>query len=138
MKVHSTNYINTFIEVAEDCPVSTSEIPPVKGNDKTVANLQYEMLSKSPFKYTSDDLIFGVYAQKKDYIATEFEEQKAIFFSKGQACMRASPLTKRYGWGIINNAEGKIALVPLNSDEYQNLKNQPDLKTVKAMRSTKA
>ena len=42
--MESTNYFNTFIEIAEDCPVNFGEIPPVKGDKKTVANLQYEML----------------------------------------------------------------------------------------------
>jgi hypothetical protein len=28
--MHTTNYLNTFIEVAEDCPVKAAEIPPVK------------------------------------------------------------------------------------------------------------
>ena len=30
MKIHTTNYKNTFIEIAEDCPVSSGQIPPTK------------------------------------------------------------------------------------------------------------
>jgi hypothetical protein len=28
--IHTTNYFNTFIEVAEDCPVIVAEVPPQK------------------------------------------------------------------------------------------------------------
>ncbi len=36
MKVHSTNYFDTFIEVAEDTKVNSGTIPPAKAK-KTVA-----------------------------------------------------------------------------------------------------
>jgi hypothetical protein len=47
-------------------------------------------------------------------------------------------LTKRYGWGIHNNTEGKIALYGVGSIEYQKFKDDKNLKIVKAMRSKKA
>jgi Family of unknown function (DUF6157) len=34
--MHTTNYINTFIEIAEDCPVQSAEIPQQKDDEKTV------------------------------------------------------------------------------------------------------
>jgi hypothetical protein len=34
----TTNYYNTFIEVAEDCPIKTGEAPPQKVKEKTVAH----------------------------------------------------------------------------------------------------
>jgi hypothetical protein len=42
MKQHTTNYQNTFIEVAADCPVGKAEIPPIKGTTPTVANIQFK------------------------------------------------------------------------------------------------
>ncbi|MFO7540636.1 MAG: DUF6157 family protein [Chloroflexota bacterium] len=36
----TTNYFNTLIEIAEDCPATVGEIPPVRGGKKSVANLQ--------------------------------------------------------------------------------------------------
>ena len=30
MKIHTTNYFNTLICVAEDCPINQAEIPPIK------------------------------------------------------------------------------------------------------------
>ena len=131
----STNYYSTFIEVAEDCPVSAAEVPPVKGTDKTVANLQFDMLRNSPYQYTSDDVLFHTYATKNNVAADELAAEREKFFSKGQACFRASPLTKRYGWGIHANQEGKIALYAVGSEKYGQLAADEGLKVVKAMRS---
>lgn len=133
MKVHTTNYENTLIEVADDCPAAGGEIPPTKGDAKTVAAMQYEMISKNPYKFTSDDVIFQVFAERKDLTEGELEEARKQFFSRGQACMRASPLTKRYGWGVHADEDGKIALYACDSPEYKQLKQ--DLQTVKAMKS---
>ncbi|MEM6799832.1 MAG: DUF6157 family protein [Bacteroidota bacterium] len=136
--MHTTNYFNTFIEIAEDCPVNQGEIPPVKPDKKTVANLQFEMLIDNPYKYNSDEVLFGVFAIRKEFQSVEMEEQRAQYFSKGQPCFRSSPLTKRYGWGLHANEEGKIALFATDSKEYQEFLADDSLKKVKAMRSKRA
>lgn len=133
--MHSTNYFNTFIEIAEDCPASKGEMPPMKGDQKTVANLQFEMLYEQPYKYTSDDVLFGVFATRKEFSKEELEEQREYYFSKGQPCFRASPLTKQYGWGIHSNEEGKIAIVGMDTKEYQKFMQDDLIKKVKAMRT---
>lgn len=138
MKVHTTNYFSTFIEVAEDCPVTQGEIPPQKGDEKTLANLQYEMISKQPYQFTSDEVLFHCFATKKEVIESEMEAERAAYFSKGQPCFRSSPLTKRYGWGVHSNTDGKVAIFGVETKEYQQLTNDKTLKTVKAMRSKKA
>ena len=137
MKVHTTNYENTFIAVADDSPAISGEVPPVKGDTKTVANITFEMVNKNPYKFTSDDVLFHVYAERKDLTESELEEARKQFFSKGQACMRASPLTKRYGWGIHNDENGKIALYGMETPEYQKFLKDENLKVVKAMRSSR-
>jgi len=137
MKVHTTNYENTFIAVAEDSPATSGEVPPVKGDSKTVANIAFEMVSKNPYKYTSDDVLFHVYAERKDLTEDELEEARKEFFSKGQPCMRASPLTKRYGWGIHNDEKGKIAMFGVGTDTYDKLSNDQTVKVVKAMKSSR-
>ena len=138
MKTHTTNYTNTFIAVADDCPAVQGEIPAYKGDDKSIAFLQYEMIAQNPYRYTSDEIIFGCIAAKKDLSRAELEQECTLFFSKGQACLRASALTKRYGWGIHHDAEGKVALFGVESAEYQAFTEQQAIKTVKAMRSKKA
>lgn len=131
----STNYFNTLIEIAEDCPAVSGEIPPVKGDKKSVANLQFEMLHKHPYEFSSDDVLFSVFATRKEIPDEELAEQRAIFFSKGQPCFRASPLPKRYGWGVHSNEAGKIALVGAESNEYQNFVADESVIKKKAMRS---
>lgn len=134
MKQHTTNYINTFIEVAEDCPAFQALIPPEK-KEKTLANLQYEQISKHPYQYSSDDIIFDCYSFKNDISENEKQEARDQFFSKGQACLRSSPLAKRYGFGIHHNHEGKVAIFPIKSEEYQKLLNDLSIVKTKAMRS---
>ena len=137
MKVHTTNYFDTFIVISDDCPSGNGEIPPLKGDAKTIANRQFEMIGKNPYKYTSDEVLFRVFADKNDLTPGEYEEAKTQFFSKGQACFRASPLTKRYGWGIHYNHEGKMALYGSESEEYKRYIEDKNLKVVKAMKSSR-
>lgn len=134
----STNYFDTLIEVAEDCPATTGEAPPIRGNKKSVANLQFEMLHGHPYEFTSDEVLFAVYATRQGFAAEALETQKAMFFSKGQPCFRASPLTKRYGWGVHSNEAGKLALYGVESEEYQRLVADPSVTKKKGMRSKKA
>ncbi|WP_341224765.1 DUF6157 family protein [uncultured Arcticibacterium sp.] len=136
--IHSTNYYNTFIEIAEDCPTANSEIPPLKGKKKSLANLQFEMVFENPYKYTSDEVFYAIHVLRKEIPEGEREEQKKAFFSKGQPCFRASPLTKRYGWGLHSNKEGKIALYEKGSKEYQDFVNDDSVIKKKAMRSKRA
>lgn len=136
-KVHSTNYFNTFIEVAEDCPALCGEIPISKGRHPTIAELQYEMLVKNPYRYTSDEILFRVFTIRNDISDSEYDEARAVFFSKGQPCFRASPLSKRYGFGIHSNSESKIAIYGRETDAYENFVNDPAIKKVKAMRTSR-
>lgn len=137
MKIHTTNYETAFITIAEDCPASTGEVPPMKGDKKSIANIQFEILKKNPYKYTSDDVLFQVFAEKNDLTESELAEARAAYFSKGQACFRASPLTKRYGWGVHHNEEGKIAIYGCESPEYEQFVNDNSIKVYKAMRSSR-
>jgi len=137
MKIHSTNYYNTFIEIADDCPAVTAEIPPVKADSKTVANMQFEMVSKYPYKFTSDDILFQVFAERNDLTKSEYKSAREQFFSKGQPCFRASPLTKRYGWGVHYDKDGKMAIYGADSAEYKKFSKDKSLKVIKAMKSSK-
>ena len=58
--------------------------------------------------------------------------------SKGHPHLRVSALAKRYGWGFHSNAEGKLALIAIESPEYERLTRDPRTTKVKAFRSTRA
>jgi Family of unknown function (DUF6157) len=137
MKTHTTNYTNTFIVIADDCPAAMGEIPPAKADTKTVATIQFDLVRKNPYKYTSDDILFQVFADKNDLTKSEYKEAREQFFSKGQPCFRASPLTKRYGWGVHYDSAGKMAIFGAESAEYKKFSKDKTLKVLKAMKSSK-
>lgn len=128
MKRHSTNYFNTFIRVADDCPVVRAGIPPDR-IPKSAARKAYDLLQAHPYQYTSDDIIFLLNGQGKI---------KEEFFSKGQPCFRVSALTKRYGWGVHSDEDGKIAIYARESPEYAKLVADPALKVITAARNKRS
>lgn len=136
MTPHTTNYANTFIEVAEDTKVEAGTKPPSKAK-KTVAEMQYDLLANHPYQYTSDDVLFQVHADRNDLTEAEYKQARAQFFSKGQACLRASPLTKTYGFGIHSDGEGNVALYGMETAAYKKLASDPKIKKVKAMKSSR-
>lgn len=126
----TTNYYDTFISVAEDCPANVGELPPAK-EPKSAAQIQYELVAANPYKYTSDDVLYAANGERRGVKREEF-------FAKGQACFRASPLTKRYGWGVHSDGEGRVALYARESAEYKRLASDKSIKQVNAMRSKRA
>lgn len=136
MKIHTTNYTNTFICVAEDCKKTESEIPPLKlDKPKSIARMQFEMITENPFQFTSDDIIFQIHCERKGINQTD--EERDSFFSKGQPCFRSSPLAKTYGWGIHYDEQSRVGLVAINDEKYASLSNSSELAIVKAMRSSR-
>src|SRR3954463_1479595 len=120
------SYRDTFILIAEDCPVRAGVVPTARSEAKTVPVLQYELLTQHPYGLTQDDLLFAVHTRHKAIpeamLATEGEEAiRAAFFAKRHPCLRASALPKRYGCGAHYDAQGRIALYAMESDDYRRL-----------------
>lgn len=136
-KLHSTNYYNTFIEVADDSTALIGEVPAAKNEKKTVAAMQYEILSKHPYQYTSDDVLFQVFADRNDVAKADYQTEREMFFSKGQPCFRASPLKKKHGFGVHANEEGKVAIYGVESKEYNAFLQDDSVKKVRAMKSSR-
>ena len=86
-KVHTTNYFDTFIEVSEDTKAICGIKPPTK-DKKTVAEMQYEMISQNPYKYTSDDILFQLFTYRNSLTEAEYNQAREQFFAKGQPCFR--------------------------------------------------
>jgi Family of unknown function (DUF6157) len=139
---HTTNCFDTFIQVAEDCAARTGQVPPDRAGNPTVASLQYAMIANAPYKYTSDDVIFATSAPGRLLSAKATEKARKTardeFFSRGQACLRASGLGKRFGWGIHANGEGQVAIYAVESKRYQELARDPKVNQVRAMRSKRS
>jgi len=136
------NYVNTFIQVAPDCPVKAAVIPPARGGKKSIPLLEYEMLSGSPYRFTQEEILFEVHARHKGIPESELKSHRKElwedFYSKPRACLRASSLPKKYGWGLHFNAEGKTALVPMESLEYRQFASNKNITQLLAMRSKRS
>ena len=129
---HTTNYRDTFIVVSPDCPASEGTMPPKPG---TVAAMQHERLLAKPYSMTSDDLLFGIFADRNEIPAKLRGAARAEFFSKGQPCMRSSPLVKTYGWGVHHDGKERVAIYPLGSSKYAELAKGKTGAVVAGMRS---
>lgn len=114
----STNYYDTFIAVAVDCPVVEGIQPPSRENP-SIADRTYAMISRHPYEYTSDDVIFEVYADRHQIPEHERPSARRSFFAKDQACLRGSALCKRYGWGVHADARGRLALYGVETQSYR-------------------
>jgi hypothetical protein len=132
------NYYDTLIEVAEDCPAAEGQVPQERGGRKTKPVVEYELLAEHPYMYTEEDIAFAVYAVLRDIPKPSWPKEREKFLRKGHPHLRVSALAKRYGWGIHNNAEGKVALIAVESPEYKRLVKDPRTTKLKAFRSTRA
>jgi len=68
----------------------------------------------------------------------QLDELREQFFAKPKACFRASPLVKKYGWGIHYDHDGKVALYEIESALYRQFLQSDDVKKLKGMRSKRA
>lgn len=134
---HTTNYHQTLIAVADDAGAERGIVPPFKEENPSIAWRTWAMIDGAPYQHTSDDVIFSVWAERKGVPDAERATARAEFFSKGQACLRASDLGKKYGWGIHSDDEGRIALYGVESDDYRRLLDDPDVVKTKSMKRTR-
>lgn len=117
--MHTTNYVNTLITVSPDTKAVAATSPPT--GKASIAELQFAMMHGHDYELTSDDVIFGVWADRRGISADARAAAREEFFSKGQPCLRTSPIAKTYGWGIHSDSKGRVALVPMRSSRYEAL-----------------
>jgi len=136
------NPLNQFIEIAPDSPTDKAIVPQPRSGKPTIATIEYELLSSKPYAYTLAELKFATHAKHKQIPAAELKTHgqrlREEFFAKPYACMRASPLTKQYGWGAHYDEKGGIAIYPVESKEYKKYVNDTSLKKYVAMRCKRA
>jgi len=133
------NYYDTFIQIADDSPVGAGTAPAARGERPTVALIQYTLLSERPYGYTQEEVLFETYLRHKglEPSADERTELWNAFFARPQACLRASPLPKQYGWGVHFDTGGKTALYGAESEAYRAFSANA-ARRLKAMRSSRA
>ncbi len=134
---------NTFVLIAPDCPVKVGTVPLTRGDSPTIAVAQHELLVAKPYSLTLEDLMFAVHVRREELskadakkIAGEIREK---LFAKSYPCMRASPLPKKFGWGVHHDAKGRIALYGAETVEYRRYAEGVEgVAVFKAMRSKRA
>lgn len=136
--INDMNYIDTFILVAEDCPAEEGIIPVVKeGKAPPIHAIQYSFISENPYKFTQEDILFKVFAQRNSLSKSDSGAREK-FFKKEQPCLRTSALAKKYGWGFHFDNNGKVALFSKDSSQYNLYSENTDLKLIKALRNKRA
>ena len=131
----TTNYADTFIAVSADCPSARGETPDMPGS---IAAMQLELLQATPYGMTSDDLLFEVHARRTGVAESDRLRAHTAFFARSQACLRASPLVKRHGWGLHHDGQGRVAAVGVETDAYHVLAERAGLKRVTGLRSRRS
>src|SRR5687767_9625547 len=118
-------YKNTFIQIAPDSETTSGIIPESNRKDVPIHMIEYQLLSENPYQFDHEDLIFEVFLMRQGISdedqASHGEVIRAELFQKEHPCLRASALTKRYGWGAHYDENGKIALYAVDSAKYKHL-----------------
>lgn len=133
------DYANTFIQVAPDTKAEEAIVPVSRAGKKSIAVLEYELISGNPYAYTQEEVQFAVYAQRQGIPTRDLKAHRSKlwqeYFSRPRACMRCSPLAKTYGWGLHFNTKGKVALVAVESADYKRFAGSRSIGQTRAMRS---
>lgn len=136
------NPLNQFIEIAPDCELKAAIVPQEKNGKPSIATIEYELLTGKPYHYTLEELKFATHVNHKQIPPGEVKARRPQlwdeYFAKPCACMRASPLTKQYGWGAHYDGQGRIAIYPVEGKDYQRFVKDKRIRKFFAMRSSKA
>lgn len=130
-------YTNTFIIAADDCPVSTAQNPSRGKDTLTRAEIEYNLLTQEPYSCDHLDFTYLVHNRHKAQSGAT-PQSRHEFHAKGQPCMRASALVKRYGYGAHYNSTGKIAIYPMESPTYKKFSESNATTVLKGMRNKRA
>lgn len=112
-------YQDTLIAVSDDCPAATGVVPPARGAWPTVAMLHHQLICTRPYTLTQEDVLFETWLGQQDPRPVgDHALLRETYFEQPRACLRSSPLGKRYGWGVHFDAAGRTALYAVDSAEY--------------------
>ena len=138
---HTEAYWNTFIIIAPDSDARVAQIPADRNGIPTIARIEYQLLTSKPYRLNHEQLIYEVHIRKNNFPqpidALDEAEIKRQLFTKGHACLRASPLTKKFGFGAHYNNDGYIAIYPVDSPEYAAFVENDLVEKIPAMRSSR-
>lgn len=114
--------INSLITIAESSS-KMSEKPTSKTGKKTVATTLFKVLKENPYQFKQFDVFYEVHINQLNKSKTlKLETYK----------LQRSELCALRGWGIHGDSQGKLALIPAESDKYKELLSDPTIKKKKA------
>lgn len=131
------NDVDTLIAIAPDSPVERSVVPPRNDAKPAIAAEHDRLLAERPYELTSEDVIFTVYVDKQGIEPGDRPAVRGAHVATPRACLRTSPPPNTFGWGVAADAEGRLTLVPVESERYRELVDDPDVRVVRAMRSSR-
>ncbi|MBA3390336.1 MAG: GIY-YIG nuclease family protein [Rubrobacter sp.] len=121
----STSAREELIEIAADSHVIRSEEPPYGGTGKTIARVSYEVLAENPYVFSEPEFYHEVHVIRRKRPDLRIESYN----------IKKLALVKNFGWGIHRNKDGKLALVPCESERYKELLADQLVKKTKAYRN---
>ncbi len=133
--MHTTNYANALLLPAEDCKADHAMIP---AKPQSVAGQLYALIHAHPYAHDSDHVICWVQALRRGIATEDYDRFRAQYFSKGQACLRASPLVKTHGWAVHHDAGCKVALIDPTTPAFSRLQDDPATIKIAGMRNKRA
>jgi hypothetical protein len=81
LAVDRVDYVDTFIAVADDSTAAMGTVPPSKPGNRSVTARMFQMISDHPYRYTSGDVIFTVFADRHGIAAQERAAARDEFYS---------------------------------------------------------
>lgn len=133
-------YTNTLITIAKDSPVEVSETPTSTRENTPMHIVVYELLLGNPYGHNHEQLVFESHIIHKKLGDLSREEKEVLWeklMKRTHACLRTSPLTKKYGYGAHYDAVGNIALYPAESMVYKKFVKDKDIEKIPAMKNKK-
>jgi len=130
----TTNYSSTFIAASPDSSAVRGTAP----KENSVGAIQLKLLRERPYSLTSDELLFEVHAHRNNISDADRAQEQEAFAAKSRACLRASPLVKKHGWGFHHDANGRVAAFGVETDDYIRLSADSRLDQTKGMRSKRS
>ena len=109
------DYMDTFIAVADDCPVERGTIPP---GDTSAAARAFRLIRENPYGFTSGDVLFAIHAPRQGIAPAQSVAARRESYTRGRPCPRTSDLCRRYGRGTHADSTGRVALVAMETPEY--------------------
>ena len=135
--MHTTDYFDTFIAVAEDCPVDAAEVPTAK-SAPTIASLHHDLIAAAPYALTSDEVIFETFAIRSAIPDDERDAARGASSRRVSRVCAPRPWANATGGARTMTAKVGSPSFAVGTPEYERLAKDASLTQTRAMRSRRA